>query len=373
VITSFDDYCIHQTAQPIAQPSQSDRNFYDRYWFNGFDADACYMFEIGFGLYPNRRVMDGHFSVTIGCRQFAFHASRRAPKERADTAVGPLRVEVIEPLRKVRVVLEPNEHRIECDLVFTAASAPHEEPPNVMYDDGHLIMHTSRFTQMGYWSGYFSVDGQRFEVSDDYGTRDKSWGVRPVGEPPGGAPGLMNAEPGVYWVWCPLNFGDVCTHFGTFEDRDGKPTQVSADLLPLYDDVAAIPAQESGVVPMRDISHQIQWVPGTRRAAGAQLRLHDAAGRAYDIALAPVGCVHYMLGIGYNHAQWGHGCWKGELATAREEWDLTAVNPLEYPFIHNHQIVRAAMGDRIGFGVLETIVIGRHAPSGFKDFFDGAP
>ena len=30
MITSFDDYCVHQTAMPIAEPSQSDRNFYDR-------------------------------------------------------------------------------------------------------------------------------------------------------------------------------------------------------------------------------------------------------------------------------------------------------------------------------------------------------
>jgi hypothetical protein len=30
------------------------------------------------------------------------------------------------------------------------------------------------------------------------------------------------------------------------------------------------------------------------------------------------------------------------------------------------------MGEREGIGTLENIVIGRHARSGFKDFFDGA-
>ncbi len=59
MITNFDDYCIHQTAAPVAQPAQSDRNFYDRYWFNGMDAQGTYIFEVGFGLYPNRRIMDG--------------------------------------------------------------------------------------------------------------------------------------------------------------------------------------------------------------------------------------------------------------------------------------------------------------------------
>lgn len=379
MITDFDDYCIHQTTQPVAQPGPSDRNFYDRYWFNGFDAQGTYLFEIGFGLYPNRKVMDGHFGITTGGKQYAFHASRRAPKERGETVIGPLSITVVQPMRQIRVRLEPNEHNIECDLLFTATSVPHEEPPNVMHDDGHLIMHNSRFTQMGHWSGYVSIDGNRTEVSQAYGTRDKSWGVRPVGEPQGGAPGLMNAEPGVYWVWCPLNFGDVCTQFGTFEDRDGNPTQVSADLVPLYSNPEDIPRlEEPGLIAMTQAKHNITWQAGTRRANSIQLDFVDKHGNQYDIVAEKVGLTFHMLGIGYNHAEWGHAFWKGELETGREEWDLSEVNPLDYQFLHTHQVVRATMkeangnGERTGMGTLESIVIGRHEPSGFKDFFDGA-
>lgn len=373
MITSFDDYCIHQTALPIAEPSQSDRNFYDRYWFNGFDDGGNYLFEIGFGLYPNRRVMDGHFSVAIGNKQYAFHASRRAPKDRRDTSVGPLSITIEEPIRQVRVKLEANEHKIECDLLFTAASIPHREPANVMHDDGHLIMHTTRFTQIGYWSGYFSIDGERYDVSKAYGTRDKSWGVRPVGEPQqGGAPGLMNSEPGVYWIWNPINWGDFCTQMGSFEDRDGNPTQVSADLVPLYDNLQDIPeGEDPGMIAMTEVKHQVRWNKGTRMAAGCDMQFKDKHGNSYDISMEPLQRF-YMLGIGYNHFEWGHAYWKGELATGREDWNLDEINPLDYQFIHAHQVVRATMGDKVGMGTLETIAIGRHAPSGFKDYFDGA-
>jgi hypothetical protein len=373
MITSFDDYCIHQTAQPIAEPSQSDRNFYDRYWFSGFDVEANYLFEIGFGLYPNRRVMDGHFSVTLGKKQYAFHGSRRAPKERGETVIGPLVLEVVAPMRQIRVSLAPNEHKIECELSFTAASIPHEEPKNVMYDDGHLIMHNTRFTQMGFWEGYFAVDGERYEVKKAYGMRDKSWGVRPVGEPQGGAPGLLNAEPGVYWVWNPINFGDVSTQFCTFEDRDGKSTQLSADMLPLYDNVDDIPALEDpGLKPMANISHKIHWRKGTRYAQSAELHMQDKQGNSFDISMETVGLRFLMLGIGYNHFEWGHAYWKDELATGREEWDIDAVDVLDYQYIHTHHVVKASMGDKQGMGILETVCIGRHDPSGFKDFFDGA-
>jgi len=377
MITSFDDYCIHQTALPVAEPAQSDRNFYDRYWFNGIEeTQGDWLFEVGFGLYPNRRVMDGHFSVAIGDKQYAFHASRRAPKDRKETVVGPLSVEIVEPMRQVRVRLGENEHAIECDLLFTAASVPHREPANELHDDGHLIMHNTRFTQMGFWTGYFSIDGTRYEVNRAIGTRDKSWGVRPVGEPAGGAPGLMNNEPGVYWVWNPINFGTFSTQMGTFEDRDGNPTQVSADLVPLYDDPADIPeGEDPGIIAMSDIQHELDWIPGTRRARGATARFRDKDGTEYHYTLE-TGQRFYMLGIGYNHFEWGHAYWKGELETGREEWDLNEVNELDYQYIHTHQVARATLtrgGETLqGVGTLESIVIGRHARSGFKDFFDGA-
>ena len=377
MITSFDDYCIHQTALPVAEPSQSDRNFYDRYWFNGIEeTSGDWLFEIGFGLYPNRRVMDGHFSVAIGNKQHAFHASRRAPKDRKDTVVGPLSVEIVAPMRQVRVTLTENEHDIECDLLFTAASVAHREPANVMHDDGHLIMHNTRFTQMGFWSGYFSVDGTRYTVNKAVGTRDKSWGVRPVGEPAGGAPGLMNNEPGVYWVWNPINYGSFSTQMGTFEDRDGKPTQVSADYLPLYDKLDDIPELEDpGIIEMTDIEHQITWAKGTRRAESVEMQFTDKQGTRYEYSLE-TGQRFYMLGIGYNHFEWGHAYWKGELETGREDWNLDEIDQLDYQFIHTHQAVKSTlkMGDETfqGVGTFESIVIGRHARSGFKDFFDGA-
>ena len=372
MITKFDDYNIHQTAMPVAQPSQSDRNFYDRYWMNGFDEDASYLFEIGLGLYPNRRVMDAHFSVSLGDRQVCFLGSRRAPKERADMSVGPLSLDILEPMRRLRVHLAPNEHNIECDLEFTAISVPHEEPANVMYDDGHLIMHNSRFTQMGRWNGWFSVDGERVEVKQAFATRDKSWGVRPVGEPQGGAPGLLNNDPGVYWIWNPVNWGEFCTQMGSFEDRDGRPTQVSADRLPLYSNPTDIPeGEDEGLVPMRSVTHELSFISGTRRPERASFEMTSADGDTFAYELEPLRRFH-MLGIGYNHFEWGHAYWKGELETGREDFDLTAINPLDYQFLHIHQVVRARSGDRVGYGTLENIIIGRHNPSGFKELFDGA-
>jgi len=375
MITNFDDFMIHQTTNPVDQPESSDRNFYDRYWFDGFDQDGQFIFEIGFGLYPNRHVMDAHFSVSIGGRQHSFHTSRRAPRERSDSSVGPLRLEIVQPMRIVRVCVEPNETGIECDLTFRAATIPAEEPKNVMFEGTRLIMHNSRFTQLGRWQGHFSVDGVRTEVSAQrvIGMRDKSWGVRPVGEPEAGAPGLLNQEPGVYWVWAPIHFGEFCTHFNTFEDHDGNPTQLGAAIVPVYESPDEIPrGEDPGRREMASGSHRIEWISGTRLPASAEIELISKEGEKHLISMEPLIRFH-MLGIGYQHPEWGHAFWKGDEAIGSESWKLDDLDLLDYKHIHVHQVCRARMGDLTGVGTLETVVFGRHDPSGFKSILDGAP
>ena len=39
MLTKADDFPIHQTPEPIAY-SGTDRNFYDRYFFNGYNPDG---------------------------------------------------------------------------------------------------------------------------------------------------------------------------------------------------------------------------------------------------------------------------------------------------------------------------------------------
>ena len=58
MLNKLDDFPIHQTPEPIAHPASSDRNVYDRTWFNGYTADGSAYFGIGIAIYPYRRVLD---------------------------------------------------------------------------------------------------------------------------------------------------------------------------------------------------------------------------------------------------------------------------------------------------------------------------
>ena len=373
MLTRFDDYPVHQTPEPLAHPASSDRNVYDRYWFNGYKDDGEFYFAVGMGLYQNRGILDCGFSIVRDGEQHAFHGSRRAPPEPTDTTVGPFRIEVVEPMRRARVVLEPNETGIQCDLLFTARTACVEEGRATLRQGIRPMLDSTRFAQFGRWQGTIGYDGKTVAVDSArvYGTKDRSWGIRPVGEPETGGATPMRL-PQVCFMWAPIHFQDRCTHFGVFEDGDGYPLHQDGAIAPIYENPDKIPGvDDPSIIRMGSVSHQIDYMKGTRRARRAELTLVERSGKEHRIELEPVLCFR-MKGIGYSHPEWGHGRWKGELSIAGESWKTDELNELAIDNIHVQQVMKARMDGREGIGALEQIILGPYAPAGFKEFLDGA-
>jgi hypothetical protein len=361
MLTRLDDYPVHQTPEPLGHPSTGDRNFYDRYFFHGYTRDGGVFFAAALGLYPNRRVMDAAFSVVRDGRQHVVRASRLLPDERTQTCVGPIAVDVVEPLRALRVRVAPNAHGLEADVLFQARTPPIEEPRYTHRVAGRVYMDSTRLTQFGAWEGALTVAGERIDVAPAHvlGARDRSWGVRPVGEPEGGAPGPL---PQFFWLWAPVQFDDVCLHMHVNEDGLGRRWHAGG----------SITAVGEGGVEEATVAHRIRWQPGTRRAAAAEWTLTPHGGPARVVTLDPV-LTFQMLGLGYLSPDWGHGMWKGEEAVGGDVWTLADLDPMEPRHLHVQQLCRARMDGREGVGVLEQLVIGPHAPSGFRGILDPAP
>jgi hypothetical protein len=364
VLSSFDDYPLHQTSLPIAHTATADLNHYDRYFFNGYRRDASLYFAAAMGLYPNRHVADAAFSVVLGGQyQVNVHASRRAPTDRRDANdVGPIRVVVDEPLRRLHVAVEAPEHGVRAELTFTARSGPIEEPHFRQQLGVRVLFDYTRLTQFGRWSGWIEIDGERIELadSDTWGSRDRSWGVRPVGErAPSGAP---LAAPQFYWLWAPVSFDGYATHFDVNEHADGRRWHESGFVV---DDADGAPQA------MRAVEYHISWRPGTRAASQFELQLVGWDGATRHLELEPLYDFQ-MMGIGYTHPEWGHGVWKGELEVGADRWDLPVPDPCAAHHVHIQTVCRARCGDDEGVGVLEQLVIGEHVPSGLTGIFDGA-
>lgn len=372
MLNRLDDYPIHQTPEPLAHPASGDRNVYDRYFFNGYERDGSCFFAFAMGLYPNRRVLDASFSVVRDGVQTSVHASRLAPLERTETRAGPLAVEVVEPMRSLRLRVGENPSGLRAELTFHARTAAVEEPRTTARLHGRATMDSTRFTQWGSFEGSIEHPAGPLSLRRErwLGTRDRSWGVRAVGEREAGAPA---GAPQFFWLWAPLHFDDVCTHFDATEDAEGRPRSAHGSVVALLGpgDEPTDP-EERRLQRMPRVRHRIRWQPGTRRARDAELVLEPLRGDPHVIHLEPL-LSFQMLGIGYLHPEWGHGLWKGDEAVGAEEWKLSELDPLDFRHLHVQQLSRARWGEREGVGVLEQLVIGPHAPSGFRDLLDGAP
>jgi hypothetical protein len=366
MLDPLDDLPIHQTAEPVAHTVSGDRNHYDRYWFNGYFPDGSLFFAVALGLYPNRQVMDAAVSIVRDGVQTSLHASRRAPRERSDTRVGPITIRVDEPLRRLTVAVAANESGIAGELTFVARTVAVEEPRfTIRGPGGRAVFDYTRLTQFGRWEGWLAGGGDRIEVTGAVGTRDRSWGIRPVGEREVQAPGPL---PQFFWQWAPVNFDDVCTHFDVQEDGEGRRSHHNGVILPVIGEGDPVLAD---VEPMASVACDVAWRPGTRRADRATVTLRPRRGADHVVVLEPL-LDFQMCGLGYLHPEWGHGLWKGEEAIGVESWTLAEVDPMAPQNLHVQQLCRATMGERVGTGVLELLVIGPHQPSGFTSLLDPA-
>ncbi|HEX6416874.1 MAG TPA: hypothetical protein VFZ77_00200 [Acidimicrobiales bacterium] len=364
MLTPFDDYPIHQTSVPIGQPASGDPNHYDRYWFNGYRRDGGFFLGAAMGHYPNRGVIDAAFSVLHDGVQHSVFASGRMPVDRA-TAVGPVRIEVVEPLRVLRLVVAPNDRGLTADLTFRARTAAVEEPRQRLVRDNVPVMDYTRLTQWGTWEGTITLPtGVTLDVdpSRTYATRDRSWGVRPVGQQ---APtNLVPAPVQLFWLWAPLHFADRCTHLALFERADGDRWLEQALVVPLLPDEA-----EPEHLGRSDVA--IEWMPGRREMAAATLTLRRRDGTALPVIELERLSTFRMRGIGYLHPQFSHGSNHGELEVGGESIAVDDFAPLDPASIHVQTLCRARMGEREGVGVLEQLAFGPHEPSGLTGVLDG--
>jgi hypothetical protein len=364
MLTPYDDYPIHQTALPIAHMASGDPNHYDRFWFNGYTEN--YYFGIGMAVYPNRGIIDGAFSVVSDGVQRSVFASGRIPVDRTETKIGPLAIDILEPLRTMRVRCDAKDLGIEADVTFTTRTVAYEEPRQTVTNGNKTAMDSTRLTQWGTWNG--RINDRTLDKM--LGTKDRSWGVRPIGAPTQAAPEMT--LPQIFFLWAPINWDDCCTHFLCFERANGDRWASGVAQLDLVGENDALfgPEANDRIHPLAGATHDIRWAQGLRRSEGATLTLLRHDGTRDRIELEPT-LTFRMRGIGYMHPEWGHGHWHGEEEVHAEEHKVEDLDNVEPWNIHVQQVMKATWGDKTGLGVLEQLAFGDHHPSGLSGIIDG--
>lgn len=370
MIGPADEYPIHQLPHPIAWPGASDRNFYDRSYFNAHDRTGEVFVVTGIGYYPNLGVKDAFLLIRRGDTQTAVHLSDAIDSDRLRQRVNGYRVDVTEPLQRLRIVLDETEG-VSCDLTWDGLFPVVQEQRHVLRAGNRVTLDAQRFAQVGSWSGRIVVDGQETVVDPAVwiGTRDRSWGIRPVGErEPEGRPADPPFE-GMWWLYVPMAFDDYAIVLIIQEEPSGFRS---------LNDCTRI-WRDGRVEQLGWPRVKIHYRSGTRIPTGATIEATDAAGAPLRFEVESRLAVPIHVGGGYGgDVDWLHGVWKGAAFTERLTYDMTdpaVLGRAGFGVIDHvgRAVCHEGGSTAEGWGLFEHGALGRHDPSGFADWLTVAP
>ncbi|RDH74774.1 hypothetical protein DVS77_29290 [Mycolicibacterium moriokaense] len=356
-----DEGLNHQIVDTFATLSQTDMAWTEKIWASIARTDGSLQIDFGLGKYQNRGIIDGFGGVSRGREQWTVRGSRELASAPEQMGVGPVRMEVVEPLKQMRFRLEPNDVQpISFDIVLSGVTPPYFEERNLVRNrrTGRIDVDVIRYHQGGWASGTVTVDGQTHEVRPDewFGFRDHSWGVRQaIGEPltdlipspemPKGIRGGMK--------WSPA----------FFRREDGTYYETAIFVVEgAWEYSSAYLNDDSGnQVPVRSITPRINYDTRTRYVTGGELVLTMESGEQRVIEVEVLGHSGFFLKTAGYGAWEGHkhGSWKGKLHVDGEYIaDCASDENLARLGQFRDTPIRVRDGGAVGYGIMESLIGG---------------
>ncbi|MFJ7205691.1 hypothetical protein ACIQWR_19415 [Streptomyces sp. NPDC098789] len=370
---ALDEYPIHQAPLSMKYVATGDRNAYDRCIFHVFDHAGRAVLILGLGVYPNTGVIDAYATLRLGDELLAVRASDALTDDRMNLSVGPLRITVDVPLRTLGLhcAADPDDpDGLSYDITWTAAFPAVWEPHHVQRRGDRLMLEGRRFVQAGGVTGTIRAKGEEIHLAEGEwtGTRDRSWGVRPIPGEEGGRAAEEHRTEGFHWLWVPVRFEDRFLMVIVQEDADGH--RALNEAVQVFPDAAG-----RGDVQLGWPQADIRYRSGSRHPESAVIHLTDPARKPLELGVEILNSSPLAVGAGYPPAaDWQHGSWQGRGWTDRRVYDLSdpAAHPMAAYGVTDHS-ARFTLDGRTGFGIFEHGSFGRHDPSGFTDYGSVAP
>jgi hypothetical protein len=319
----IDDLPFHQAPTPFNVVGTSDVHFNDGYWFATY-TDDLYL-AVGLRVHPNMNVFDGFVGVSTHGRQRTARFSRPLRPAYDSLELGPLRLEIREPMRRLGLTLTESPADIAFDLEFDAVSPPFLETPSRHYKFGHLINDLVRYIQVGRTSGSVTTPAGTRTVETWHAIRDHSWGVRASMGPRtwhGGIAGPdEERDPRRFRLWVPFEVEDHAGFFHLHEDGDGNPLDTEGRLW--FPDGSSVE-----VVACR---HELRYHEGTHNPSGGTFVLTDDRGHERRYELGGSSTPADVQGFGYYagwHDRENPGTYRGDdLVAEHDDYEADPTRP----------------------------------------------
>lgn len=365
-LSSYDEYFTHQIPLPHTVVGSSDPAWRERYWINIQDiASADVMMVCGIGQYPNQNTQEAFVSVVVGDTQRNIRLSRSLLPQIDATGVGPFSVQVVEPLRTLRLLLDENPSGISFDIKWDATIMAGLEERHFEVQHGRVTHDLMRYQQVGRATGRLDTPDGSFAVEPSawWGERDHSWGIRPIPNRGQGAPPSVPAT-WKFLMFAPLQFETFGIYLYTYEVAPGQPVHISGRIAPSIESGQSL---EERIVA---VDHDLVWdtdAPVLTLESGT-LRLTTSRGREVEVDIQARPARVYLRGGGYGGwNDWFQGHWKGDDAFEHDQWNLKDVAMLRRYIKHSSDhLVQGRCEGELGFGIIEYMVL-----PGYPKYVDG--
>jgi hypothetical protein len=334
VLTPYDEFPVHTTPLPVSYIPSTDYNWDEGYYFGLLNPDEKIFFCTGFRVNPNTDMIGGYALFNRAGIQRTFRFSR-CWRQDYQLRVGPFRVEVLEPLRTLRLVLDDNDSGIAFDFLWEGCSPAFLEEHHSAETRGRRTTDQSRYSQPGTAKGRLELAERPWDVSGSgwVAVRDHSWGLY-VERPPFAAnPRWLPPKPPstaarALRFWVVFKTGPWSGFYHLHEDAEGRQRKL--------DDVFGTPfggrlcrGWSDEIIELKAGRHAIEFEPGTRMLRRAVVMLTDAQGREWRQELEPAAPPWVPQTMGYTPGSWKDGgtfhSYHGSetLATEWDEFDFS--------------------------------------------------
>jgi hypothetical protein len=323
-LTRMDEFPRHQVGGTFDSVVSDSVHWNDGFYFTlGDEATGATLFS-AIRLYPNTDVIDGFACVTVDQQQHNLRWSRRLRPRIDDIAVGPLSLEIVEPLNTLRLTCADNPYGIAFDLTWSALHEPYLEDRIVRYSGGRKVYDRTNYDQCCSVAGSISVAGRTLEVSPDtwVGVRDHSWGLGRTGGAASGAVAPSAArDPRRGFAmrqWTMIRMPDRVMFWQFHLQPDGGFEPFESVVIPLD----ASQPRWSYV----SAEAEADRIDGLPRAARSRVAFTRPDGAVDRFELVPVTRPVYLQGGGYHDGfadRQGRGVFRGEDHGEGETWDVS--------------------------------------------------
>ena len=215
-----------------------------------------------------RQEMDSLQLGRVGDSPIMARHVRKVDGDQDDFRVGPITIDVVEPLKKIRLVAAPSDQTpVSFDITFTARTAPYQLRRGTMKAKYEVIWDQSHMFQSGIYNGSYTHNGKTNQIDNWWGQRDHSWGVRSHARCP-------------LWMWMPIQLEEGMLSVWHWEYPNGAR---------VYTDGCFAPADGSEPIPVIDFQHDLHWLDAAGRPVSYEKFGDEVVGLAGNIVFTLQG------------------------------------------------------------------------------------